>query len=208
MRDSAAVQSGKARVFICSTPIDFKTEGRRESSTNCFKKYQFDLYMNSIKWFVEFMNFLLISPLVKFYKKQLQLFTLYQFSFHFRIRMSWNLRDNRNLFLKLMSDLGVHHVELTTPKTSLRNLTLYFFEIQQLPDIATTDSIKVSCPSWKIYNSKRSIWANFKTATDRLNVVVYRCQNNFTSMTTDLKLTENKPFLAKRVYILSCIDVF
>ena len=54
--------------------------------------------------------------------------------------MSWNFGDNRNLFLKLKSKLGLHHVVLTTPKTSPEKLTLTVVEIQQLPDIEKTDS--------------------------------------------------------------------
>ena len=32
--------------------------------------------------------------------------------------MSWNMGENRNLFLKLKSKLGLYHIVLTTPKTS------------------------------------------------------------------------------------------
>ena len=36
--------------------------------------------------------------------------------------MNWNIGDNRNLFLKLKSKLGLYHVVLTTPKGSPKNL--------------------------------------------------------------------------------------
>ena len=49
--------------------------------------------------------------------------------------MSWNIADNRNLFLKLKSKLGFYHVVLTTPRTSPEKLTLTVVEKQQLPDI-------------------------------------------------------------------------
>ena len=54
--------------------------------------------------------------------------------------MSWNIGDNRNLFLKLKSKLGLYHVVFTTPKTSPEKLTLTVVEMQQLPDIEKTDS--------------------------------------------------------------------
>ena len=56
--------------------------------------------------------------------------------------MSWNIGDNRNLFLKLKSKLGLYHVVLTTPKTSPEKLTLNVVEMQQLPNIEKTDSNK------------------------------------------------------------------
>ena len=56
--------------------------------------------------------------------------------------MSWNIGDNRNLFLKLKAKLGLYHVVLTTPKTSPGKLTLSVVEMQQLPSIKKTDSKK------------------------------------------------------------------
>ena len=58
--------------------------------------------------------------------------TLYDFSSN-RVKMSLNIGDNGNLFLKLKSKLGLYHVVLTTPKTSPGKLTLTVVEIQQLP---------------------------------------------------------------------------
>ena len=49
--------------------------------------------------------------------------------------MSWNIGDKRNLFLKLKSKLELHHVVLTTPKTSPEKHTVTVVEMQQLPDI-------------------------------------------------------------------------
>ena len=54
--------------------------------------------------------------------------------------MSWNIGENRNLFLKLKSKLGLYHVVLTTPKTSPETITLTLVEIQQLPEIEKVDS--------------------------------------------------------------------
>ena len=44
--------------------------------------------------------------------------------------MSWNIRDNRNLFLKLKSKLGLCQFVLTTPKTSPEKLTLTVVDMQ------------------------------------------------------------------------------
>ena len=54
--------------------------------------------------------------------------------------MSLNFGDNRSLFLKLKSELGLYHVVLTTPKTSPEKLTLTVVEMQQLLDIGKTVS--------------------------------------------------------------------
>ena len=51
---------------------------------------------------------------------------------------------------------------------------------------------------------------NFQTDTHKLNIVVYRYRNNTYLKVTemDLKLTEYKKLPAKRVYLLSYIDIF
>ena len=87
--------------------------------------------------------------------------------------MSWNIGDNRNLFLKLKSKLGLYHVVITTPKTSPEKRTLTVVEMQQLPDIEKTDSKEeISCPKWTIYIGRRKVCVNFQTDTDKLNIVV------------------------------------
>ena len=68
--------------------------------------------------------------------------------------MSWNIGDDRNLFLKLKSKLGLYHVVLTTPKTSPAKLTLTVVEKLQMPNIENTGSIEAkSCLKWTIFNS-------------------------------------------------------
>ena len=57
------------------------------------------------------------QPICNVFKKQFHLFTPYHY-FSFRLTMSRNIGDNRNLFLKLKPKLGLYHVVLTTPKTS------------------------------------------------------------------------------------------
>ena len=125
--------------------------------------------------------------------------------------MSWNIGDNRNLFLKLKSKLGLYHVVLTTPQTSPEKLTLTVVEMQQLPDLEKTDSKeKTSCLKWTIYNGRRKLCVNFQTDLDKLNFVVCRYRNNLylKENEVDLKLTEHHSLLVKRIYLLSYIDIF
>ena len=125
--------------------------------------------------------------------------------------MSWNIGDNRNLFLKLKSKLGLFLVVLTTPKTSPENLTLTVVEMQQLPDIEKTVSKEeISCLKWTNYNGRRKVCVNFQTDTDKLNFVVYGYRNSLyvKDNEVDLKLTEYQSLLAKRVYLLNYIDIF
>ena len=124
--------------------------------------------------------------------------------------MSWNIGDNRNLFLKLKTKLGLYHVELKF-KDSPKKTTLTLVETQQLPDIEMSGSRdEISCLKRTIYNGRRKVCINFQTDTDNVNIVVYRYRNNTYLKDTemDLKLTESKKILAKRVYLLSYIDIF
>ncbi len=125
--------------------------------------------------------------------------------------MSWNIGDNRNLFLKLKSKLGLYHVVLTIPKTSPEKLTLTVVEMRQLPDIEKTDSKKeISCLKLTIFNGRREICVNFQIDTDKLNVLVYRYRNNLYPKDNESypNLTEYQSLLSKRVYLLSYIDIF
>ena len=51
---------------------------------------------------------------------------------------------------------------------------------------------------------------NFRTDTDKLNIVVYRYRNNLYLKDDEviLKLTEYQSRLAKRVSLLSYVDIF
>ena len=60
--------------------------------------------------------------------------------FFFRVKMSWNIGDDWNVWVKGKSELGLCQVVLTTPKTSPEKVTLTVVEVQQLPDIEKTDS--------------------------------------------------------------------
>ena len=125
--------------------------------------------------------------------------------------MSWNIGENRNLFLKLKSKLGLYHVLLTTPKTSPEKIILTLVEMQQLPETEKVDSKnEISCLKWTIYNGRRKVCISFKTDMDKLNIVVYRYRNNTYVKDTEmeLKLAEYEKLLSKRVYLLSYFDVF
>ena len=125
--------------------------------------------------------------------------------------MSWNIGENRNLFFKLKSKLGLYHVVLTTPKNSPEKITFTLVEMQQLPEIEKGDSRnEISCLKWTLYKGRRNICISFKTDMDNLNIVVYRYRNNTYVKDTkmDLNLTEYEKLLSKRVYLLSYIDVF
>ena len=125
--------------------------------------------------------------------------------------MSWNIGENRNLFLKLKSKLGLYHVVPTTPKTSPKKFTITLVEMQQLPEIEKVDSMnEIFCLKWTIYNGRRKVCISFKTDMDKLKIVVYRYRNNTYVKDTEmeLKLTEYEKILSKRVYLLSYIDVF
>ena len=124
--------------------------------------------------------------------------------------MSWNIGDNRNFFLKLKTKLGLYHVELRS-KDSPAKITLTLVETQQLPDIEKVVSEdEISCLKWTIYTGRRRVFINYQTDADNVNIVVYRYRNSTYLKDTemDLKLTEYKKLLAKRVYLLSYIDIF
>ena len=86
--------------------------------------------------------------------------------------MSWNTGDNRNLFLKLKTKLGLYHVELKS-KDSPRKITLTLVEKQQWQDIEKVDSRdEISSLKWTICNGRRKVCNNFQIDTDKLNIVV------------------------------------
>ena len=115
--------------------------------------------------------------------------------------MSWNIGDNRNIFLKLKTKLGLYHVELKS-KDSPELITLTLVETQRLPDIEKSDSKdEISCLKWTIYNGRGKVCINIQTDTDKVNIVVFRYRNNTHLKDTELnlKLLEYKKLLAKRV---------
>ena len=97
------------------------------------------------------------------------------------------------------------------PKIHPKKNTLTLVENQQLPDIEKIDSKdEISCLKWTIYNGRRKVCINFQIDADKVNIVVNSHRNNTYLKDTEmqLKLTEYKKLLAKRVYLLSYIDIF
>ena len=75
--------------------------------------------------------------------------------------MSWNSGDNRILFLKLKTKLGLYHVDFKSKDFPKKN-TLNLVETQQLPNNEKSDSKdEISCLKWTIYNGRRKICVNF-----------------------------------------------
>ena len=107
--------------------------------------------------------------------------------------------------------MGLYHVVLTTRKTSPEKLTLTVAEMQQLPNIGKIDSKEeISRLKWTIKNGRRKIYLNFQTDTDKLNIVVYRHRNSLYLKKNEvhLKRPDYQSLSAKRVYLLSYIDIF
>ena len=98
--------------------------------------------------------------------------------------MSWNIGENRNLFLKLKSKFALYHVVLTTPKTSTEKNNLTLAEIQQLPEIEKVGSRdEMSGLKRTLNNGGRKVCISFKTDMDKLNIVFYCYRNNTMSKT-------------------------
>ena len=81
--------------------------------------------------------------------------------------------------------------------------------MQQLPDIEKSDSKKILCLKWTKYNGRRKVCVNAQTDTDNLIFVVYRYRNNLYLKVNEviLKLSEYESLLAKRIYLLSYLDL-
>ena len=125
--------------------------------------------------------------------------------------MSWNIGENRNLFPKLKSKMGLYDFLPTTQKTSPGKCTLTLVEMQELLENEKMDSWnEISCLKWTLYNGGRKACISFKTEMEKLNNVVYRYRNityvKYTEM--ELKVTAYEKRLFKRVYLLSYIDLF
>ena len=102
-------------------------------------------------------------------------------------------------------------LNLDNPKILLKKNTLTLVETHQLPDNEKADSKdEISCLKWTIYNGRKKVCIKFQTDTDKVIIVVYRYRNSTYLKDTelDLNLTEYKKLLAKRVYLLSYIDIF
>ena len=83
---------------------------------------------------------------------------------------------------------------LKLQKLLLIKRTLTVVEHQQMPHIEKSDfKEETSFLKLTIDNGRRNVRANFKTDTDKLNIVVYRYQNSLylKDEEVDLELTEN-----------------
>ena len=86
--------------------------------------------------------------------------------------MSWSIGDNRSLFLKLKTKLGLYHVELRR-KDSPEKITLTLLETEQSPDIQKPDSKdEIFRLKWTIYNGRRKVCMNFQADKDMVTIVV------------------------------------
>ena len=122
--------------------------------------------------------------------------------------MSWNIRDNRNLFRKLKTKLGLYHFELREPEDSPKKITLTLLEAQYLRDIEKCDSEdEKSCLHRTIYKGRRKVCINFQADTDKVNIVAYRYRNDTYLKDTEieLELTEYEKLLARLTLELHAI---
>ena len=88
--------------------------------------------------------------------------------------MSWNIGDNRKVFLKMRTKLGLHHVQLTSSEQTPKNVSLTIVEMQQLPEVGKFDSEnEISCLRWIIFNGRRKVCVFCKTDTDSVGITVY-----------------------------------
>ena len=125
--------------------------------------------------------------------------------------MSWNIGDNRNVFLKLRTKLGLYHVLLTSSEQTPKKVNLTIVEMQQLPEVGKFDSEnEISCLRWIIFNGRRKICVFYKSDTDYVAITVYRYRNNMYMKDSDieLKLTEYNTLLEKKKYLLSYLETF
>ena len=76
--------------------------------------------------------------------------------------------------------MGLYHVDLGSKlQDSPGKTMLTLVETQQLPDIEKVDSKDENfCLKWTISNGRTKVCINFQTDTDKVNIVVYRYQNN------------------------------
>ena len=204
------VQCGQAWEFLSSSSTKCKEQGDETFQQVVSVNYKLEKFIfHLMLWILYLIKLLLINPFVMFYKKYFHLF-FYQY-FYNRVKLRCKIGDNRNLFLKLKSKLVLYHIVITTPKTAPEELTLTIVEMRQLPDIEKTDSKEeLSCLKSTICNGRGKICVNSQTATDKLNIAVYRYRNNLylKDNEVDLKLTEYQSLLANRIYLLSYIDIF
>ena len=83
--------------------------------------------------------------------------------------------------------------------------------MHQLSDFEMNDSTEETfCLNWTKHDGMRKVCVNFHTDTVKLNIVVYRNRNNLNlkDKEVDLKMSQHQLPSAKRVHLLSYIDIF
>ena len=127
------------------------------------------------------------------------------------VEMSWNVGDNRNVFLKLRTKLGLSHVVLTSSEQTPKKVSLTFVEIQELPEVGKFDSEnEISCLRWIIFNGRTKVCVFCKTDTVYVGIMVYRYHNNIymTDSDIELKATEYNILLQQKKYVSSYFEFF
>ena len=125
--------------------------------------------------------------------------------------MSWNIGDNRNVFLKLRTKFGLYHVLLTSSEQTPKKVNVAIVEMQQLPEVGKFDSeIEIFCLRWIIFNGKLKICVFYKSDTDYVAITVYRYRNNMYMKDSDIELksTEYNTLLEKKKYLLCYLETF
>ena len=125
--------------------------------------------------------------------------------------MSWNIGDNRNVFLKLRTKLGLYQVLLTSSEQTPKKVNLTIVEMQQLPEVGKFDSEdEIFSLRWIIFNGRRKICVFYKSDTDYVGITVYRYRNNMYMKDSDIELKSNEynTLLEKKKYILSYLETF
>ena len=134
------------------------------------------------------------NPFVMFYKKPLQIFTLYHFFFLLQSGWVWALKIIETSFLGKNQKWDFIMLYLQLKKPSSKKPTPTVAEMQQLRDIEKTNpDEEFLCSNSTFYNSGRNVCVNFKTNTVKLNFVVYSHRNNsyLKDERIDLKLIEH-----------------
>ena len=115
--------------------------------------------------------------------------------------MNWNIGDNRNVFLKLKTEMGLCHVLLTSSEPAPKKVSLIIVEMRQLPEVGKFDSEnEISCLRWIFFNGRRKKCVFYKTDTDYVGITVYRIRNNIflEDSVIELKATEYNTLLRKK----------
>ena len=124
--------------------------------------------------------------------------------------MSWKIRGNGNLFLKVKTKMWLYKVDLWKLKYSPGKITLTLVETQQLPDSQKADS-KEDFFAWNgQFTMVGEKCASFFKLIQTRWILSYTAikTTHLKDTEMELKLAEYEKLLARRVYPISYIDVF